>query len=92
VVELVLEGLAGGGTSLEVLLDALQLHEHGLYLDLVVLAEVGDLALEVVELSVLELLALDEEDGVVERPPRGGAACSPSAGSRSCTPTRSTGT
>jgi hypothetical protein len=52
---------------MHILLDSGQLHKHRLYLDIVVLSHVDKLSLELIDLAILALLAIDEENRVAER-------------------------
>lgn len=50
----------------EVLLDPVHFHEHGLYLDIIILPHVHEIVLKLVDLPVFPLLPLDKQDGVGE--------------------------
>lgn len=50
----------------DIRLDAIELQEHGLDLDVIVLSEVADLRLQLINLLILLLLTFDEYDAVVE--------------------------
>lgn len=52
---------------MNIFFDSVQFHEHRLHLEVIVLTHAHHLSLELINLSVLFLLSLNENDGMIKR-------------------------